>query len=345
MPTSTVPMDQELTQERISPAEKLLAHHKSNVAATRQLLLDEIGKIDPVFREIVKELLAKRIRTSPTPPLGELIPWILSDVGGIEPEKSFKIATGWVALYLYATILDDQIDKSSAPRPEEILTGAALFQFGLSTLRKFTQGSRYDAYFENALYRALSYELQDAAGRSDINDIKRKSECSERKNSGILACAAAFAAVTEGRLDYLIEFTESLLLAFQYLDDIADREDDLKSGNITVLLAPLARTGRGTQSSIGPELLNNLLDSDGLEKILDYVQRNIQTAVIIIKRSYKWPDESPTTNFLTELRREVISIERSIRSFKNSDHFADDVARKNYADRLSRRLTVVAQSS
>jgi hypothetical protein len=317
-----------------------------NIQATRSRLIRNIDSSVPDLTPVVSALLHERVGRSKTPLLGEVMPWLFTDVTGTDREVAEQISAGWLALYLYSTFIDDQLDRPEQKlRPKELLAATALFHSGISILKRFTAGTYLDDVLDGAVFSSIRFELSDVAAQSSAGQIAEKARASAEKNSGLIACAAAFVATAPGRLHFLLEFTRELLLGCQYLDDLCDRDDDWVAGNMTVLLTGIsAVSGHGERRS-SIDLLDDLVRSGSLLSVAEAIEQAFTKALACL-RPHSTAASLPQANlFLVQLLDQIGELKLEIRRVAEMPIGFADHLRKDGLKSIDERIALIAQSS
>jgi len=251
-----------------------------DILSTRLGVVNHIKSRSTSLHGGAEALIRKRLLTTETPALGELIPWLLADLFNLDNTAVKEIATAWLKVYLYTCFIDDALDENKRLVPSEALAASILFQEGSATLFKLVANTRYEEILRSSFYVAAEGELLDIEEQSSISDHKIIS--AEKKNFVFLACAAALAAQADQKGERIIEFSEAILLGLQYLDDIADWEHDYSLGNHTKLLSDafqIISAGKGKLHRA--ELLRVLVLSGALSSLLRETTQIIEKGVLV----------------------------------------------------------------
>jgi len=219
-----------------NPINSLSRSKMADIISSRNSVILNLEKTSISLGEGGRKILLRKLNSSASPPIGELIPWILKDLFNIPNSMVKTVAIGWLEIYLYTTLIDDLLDNKRVAEPDELLAGSLMFHDGVLRLSKMVAGTKYESVLKESLHKAAEYQLLDVTKKFNT-DPSLKEKIAEGKNLVLLACAVALASGSPNKQTRMIDFTKSIILGLQYLDDIADWEEDYKNGNFTKLLA------------------------------------------------------------------------------------------------------------
>jgi hypothetical protein len=263
--------------------DQLFNVNKENILSVRDSLFTSIQKKSEKLALISKGLLLDKISDANGHLWGEIYPWMISELVGMDKEQVIKVSTGWLAIYIHTVYIDKCLDKDVLLKKEELLASSLLAKEGLINLHKIVNGTKYEKLFEDSLSISANFELFDVLNKVNFKEIDSKEEIAVEKNRVVLACTGAFAALDSNNADYIIRFTNSLLLSLQYLDDVTDFYEDFNDQNFTYLLS----SGLGNINSIDgintkEELLERLIVSDSLLNTLIKIKTSIDSTIDIL---------------------------------------------------------------
>ncbi|HYV94608.1 MAG TPA: hypothetical protein VE978_22735 [Chitinophagales bacterium] len=292
-----------------NPSRALFAAHEKDILLVRSLLFSSIERKSPTTNSAVKEILQRKLRRAKEenlPTMFELFPWIIRDFTGLEKKKTQQIAINWLAINLYVSFLDEHLDLKTEINAAEFLGSSLLGQRGLLNLFKIVRGTKFEKIFEAALFDSANYQLVDVLEQAKITEHKfEKAKSASGKNKILVACAGALAASKVPHANFIINFTNKLLLLVQYLDDLADFEDDLKHNNITILLNEIAKDKKLDLSR--NELVGELIKNRSLFKIITKIEMSLSASIELIeKNSSKNSKTSSSFIFFNALYLEVL---------------------------------------
>lgn len=291
-----------------NPSWGLYSKLSNNVVDVRSSLYKKMKQVSPVFADEAFQILSRKLEHAKTPPLGELYPWIIQDVARLDRQSVHDIAISWLAIYIYMIFLDDHIDTAISLTPETFIAGSLLAKTGLLGLYKIIIGTDYEQSFDDAISSAAVGQLLGTI----INKQGRPSEIekfSEMKNYLLMACAYALASSNKSQSEFIIQFTESFMLALQYLDDLADWEEDINQNSTTLLLTLAYNSSQFDDpshlESRREKILEQLIVSGALSTILLKVQSQLNQSLSILTTHDPFTDKSVSWVFFTQLLSEV----------------------------------------
>lgn len=302
-------MEKESVESKLTTnhAAILFGMHQENILHVRQSLFKDLNQKSPLLGKAVKRILETKIEKALQAPLMfELLPWIIGDFSNINRKETEKLAVNWLAVYLYVTYIDDHLDEKKPLIADEILGASVSAQKGLLNLFKIVQGSKYEKIFNDSLFSSASFELVDIIEQSNSENIDSKTISSGGKNHILFICAAAFAASDRENGDFIIKLTRKLLLAIQYLDDLADFENDWYTKNYTVLLS-----GMNVNSKMGDriELLNAIVTNGSLYRVLMEIEQALDSIqILLIKKRVIIGKKNASIMFFSAINLEITKL-------------------------------------
>ncbi len=256
----------------LNPSQIMFREYMSDIVLTRQKVGERVSNAAPLVSSGVNNLINSRLVKSKSPALGEMIPWLLCEMFQLNKPDVQDIATAWLEIYLYTSFIDDVLDSQRAIVPNEMLAASYIFQDGIAVLSKIVDGTKYEETFKQSIEQSAENELLDIReGHSLLAD---KATIAEGKNLILLSCATALAASHSLSGDKIVEFTKSILLGLQYLDDVADIEEDYLSKNYSKLLTAALNRSDGIHlineggGLAREEILKLLITTDSLSDLL-----------------------------------------------------------------------------
>ena len=272
------------------PANPSLAFYKvyeESILNTRSLLFEELSQISPEFATEARKILEAKLKSNDNNPLmGELFPWIIKDLIEVNSDTTSKISVGWLAIYIYTIFLDEYLDSPKPLNPSKFITASLLAKTGLLRISHFTNNTPYEKYVDNAFSFSAKNQYFDTKFQKDDKELDFKEKYSIGKNHILLICAGALAAQNSKHSEFITKFTESLLLAIQYLDDITDFKEDYDSRNLTVLLNDALQNNSIMISSFKSvtrrELLSELISTGALQRVLEKILVLLNQSISLI---------------------------------------------------------------
>lgn len=340
------------TQLLANPVAALYSCRAEELNRTRHTLFRRVDAAVPGLSSVLSRVFEDRGRVASPPPIGELWPWLLADIAGLEAESVTCIAEPWLALYTYTVLLDRQADEPSKIDPAEILAASLLFEMGIGDLWRLTAGTPWCDVIRSSVHKAVSAQIVDVRLRNSMGDIESKRRSAAEKNSGIVAGAAAFAAV--GTIDpaALVAFARAILLPVQHLDDLADFAEDYGNANYTPLLV-----GAGSLLHLdvlgipiplaNRELLSALIRSGSLSAVVQETRAVLTDARTNVADAYPTSRNSLAKTFFTQLDCGLADTEVAVLSARKillSDG-ATELDREHAVRVVQRRVEIVAQST
>ncbi len=227
-----------------NPVFELYNNNKHHIESSRTELFSKLGQIHPKIETQIQDLYKSHKKNHSLPYLGELYPWVISDLYSIENHKLVAdISQSWMALYYYTIFVDKVIDsKDQSFEGDELISLTALMKEGLLKLYKSVIDTPYETLFETALNSVLNQSKREQLIHNRVESTEAKANYTKHKNDLLKMCAMAIISQSNIPNDKgmtILDFTDKLQLSFQYLDDITDLKEDFADNNYTVLLNTL----------------------------------------------------------------------------------------------------------
>lgn len=268
-----------------------LAEHMTAVVAQRESFRRELELLPPGIGRRISVFYDERIkRASPLPLLGEMAPYMLMDILGLDNEQIEPIKTGWLSIYLATLALDDVIDGETTRPKDNLIVSMLLLQRGLTAILPLISKHGRTEKFNKAIEETALAGLNEVERHHSIITEFPEGEVLEigRKISLLKICAYA-ALSTTPRVSLLSEemldnVLEQIAQAVQLLDDISDWRTDIQSKNFTYLLTEsFVRFGM-TEADINKllrlsdmDIILMMVDSEALEKTVNYAARALRS--------------------------------------------------------------------
>ncbi len=285
---------------------ELFGTFKKEITNTRTVLFRDLKLSSKELSNAAESILVKKISESKGCLWGEVYPWLISDFLEIPDQKKETIAKGWLAIYLHTIYIDKCLDENGKIFKNELLASSLLAKYGLINLYGIVKDTKYENIFNQSIDSSANYELSDLLNQNSIENLQLKEETAIGKNRIILACAGAFAAVDTKNSKYIIEFTNSLLLTLQYLDDVTDNYIDFKNNNYTYLLASAVSNQESfNKIQSENELLEKLVSSDALLNTISKIHSSLLKTISILSSFRKKRFSITTLSYLNLLNKSV----------------------------------------
>ncbi|MEO6239798.1 MAG: hypothetical protein ABIQ40_00615 [Bacteroidia bacterium] len=297
-----------------NPSQLLFKSHEHSILSTRQALFSFITEKSPAMGVATNKILHRKLEQASKdnlPVMFELFPWIIKDLTGIGQRKINDISINWLALNLYVAFLDDHLDSKTEIKAEEFLGASILAHKGLINLFKIVHGTEFEKLFNDSLFSAAHFQLEDVLSQSKISRNKfSKLKSAYGKNGILIACAGALAAAKLEKADFIIDLTKSMLLSVQLLDDLADFESDFKQNNITTLLNDVATKRKKKYFPLKRrKIISDFISTGALLRVTQKVEQSLSTSVTLIENNVSGRTKSnPSYRFFTTLYVEVVSM-------------------------------------
>ena len=263
----------------------------------------------------------KQSRDNNLPMMFELFPWVIKDLTGISLKKIHEISVSWLSIYLYVSFLDNHLDTKAEIKPEEFLGASILAQKGLINLFKIVNGTKYEKLFTDSLFSSAINQLVDVFEQKKVyENYYEKEKSASGKNKILVACAGALAASTEKHSQFIIDLTNELLLTIQFLDDLADFEDDLKHRNITVLLNEIAKDKNFDFSDFERKvLIGKLISTGSLYNVIKKIEASLSTSILLMnKTAIKNKKSNSSYKFISSLHLDISLLSDFLKKCKNN---------------------------
>lgn len=333
----------------INPTILFYKSYEKNISETREALFNDLSRISSEFGNEARMILDAKLKSNNNIPLlGELFPWIIKDLINADSKMTHNISVGWLAIYLYTLFLDEYLDNPKQLQPEKFLTGSLLASTGLIRISRFTNNTPYEKYIEDALSFSAKNQHLDLLFQNEKADLNFKESYSEGKNHVILACAGALAAKNSCHSDFIIQFTEKLLLTLQYLDDICDYQKDFVEKNFTVLLSDTFQNRpdftRTLKTYSNRELLSELIKTGSLVRVLNKIITLLNQSMLLISNNNKIEKNASVELFYT-LYYNCQSLSNYLKENQDQFEFLPLKSQAIILDKVEKYITIIAQSS
>lgn len=307
-----------------NPSRLLLQKHEKDVFSARESLFAFLKEKSPAMSLAAKEILERKLNKASEenlPLMFELFPWIIKDLTGLGWKKTHEISINWLAINLYVYFLDDHLDSKTEIRAEEFLGASVLAQKGLLNLFKIVSGTKFEKLFNESLFSSASFQLEDVLNQQVVSENNfAKAKSASGKNQILIACAGAFAASKEKDAKFIIQLTKKILLTVQFLDDLADFEDDFKSNNITVLLNKVIKENKlTTKDAQRNEIVFELISTGSLLNVIHKIESSLSASITLIEGiKIKNKKSNPSYQFFTSLYIEVLLLHQLLTNSKDT---------------------------
>ena len=85
-----------------NPVFQLYTKNKNKILLSRSTLFSKLNGINPEIRNQVEHLYYQRKESHPLPYMGELYPWVISDLYDIKDDKLIQdVSQNWLSFYYY----------------------------------------------------------------------------------------------------------------------------------------------------------------------------------------------------------------------------------------------------
>ncbi len=336
----------------INPSVTFFRNYEESILQTRKSLFEELDGISTDFGNEARKILETKLRSNNnTPLLGELFPWIIKDLVNANIESTHKISVGWLAIYLYTLFLDEHVDNPKPLEPNKFLAGSLLAKTGLLQISRFTNNTPYENSIDKAFSFSAKNQQLDTKFQKEKTETDFKEKYSEGKNHIVLVCAGALAAENSKHAEFITTFTKNLLLTLQYLDDIADYQEDFASDNFTVLLNDAFKNNSELNLLLKPntnrELLRELVVTGALQRVVEKIISLLNQSILLIKNEAKidlGTSKSAVDFFLT-LHTYCTSLNNLLRINQNSFRSFPPKKQSVILDKIENHITIIAQST
>lgn len=342
-----------MNTSQANPTIRFYKHYESEIAKVRNDLFKQLNGVTPEFSNEVRKLFEQKLKANDfRPPLGELFPWIINDLTSMNKSSTHPIATSWFAVYLYTLFLDEFVDTKRILKPEIFLAGAALAKIGFTNLAKIVKGSKYESLVDEVLNESVAYQLKDVQKQKTFAQNEEKEEYSLGKNKIIFACAGALAAECSEHQDLIIELTKSLLLSFQYLDDIADFDEDFKNENYTVLLNGLHGKRNEILNNISKisshrVILSELILDGSLQRVTEKLIQLLNNSLLLMNKFKvnKLNNNIEAYALFFSLTYSIKQLNTDLKEISSSYRNMSDDFRDLILDKVEQHIKYIAQST
>ncbi|MBN2226818.1 MAG: hypothetical protein JW763_05595 [candidate division Zixibacteria bacterium] len=336
------------TAPMTNPIFPLFERMRNDVTTTREKLFKELMIASPDSGYIIKQFFHEEQSRNLTPPLGEILPWLLGELAGTRKSAIEGVAVGWLGVYIYGILIDRRADAGRDLNAKEQLASLLLLSLGLKKLYGAVSGTSYDRSFSEHLATAVRGQLDDLQSNKKLSSVNRL-RYTISKNSSLLCAAAAVAAVTEKPKIPVLRLTKQLRLALQLLDDITDWEGDASLNNHTMLLTEASRYIENKYKGVvalndipSSEIAAVLIESGALRRVLTLVHRLLSNGVVGTLASI---EQSASTEFFKSLRENVDYVRTVIDRSERNLPVSSPTERSSIIENTMKELTLVAQGT
>lgn len=336
-----------------NPVWALFERKERGIYETRDRLFEKLSACSTELSHVVSTFFDEKRRTSPSPLLGELMPWVLEDICDTDNSVTRHIAVGWLALYLYLILIDTDADTGADPNPDRVLAGMLLWTTGLTQFYELVANKCVQTKISSSIGHAIASQYSDIHDTSPNNDLEYKAHYASGKNYCLVALANVFEAAKGSRSNLAVPFIRDLLLPIQYLDDISDWREDLRAGSYTVLLSralTVARQPSG-KASLGYAdddmiALRSLVSSGALGSTVTEIERQLSQALVSGNiRNHSSNDVTPTASYFLDLYTTVSSVGREINTAEESLRLCAEKDVLAILDPVRRSIAKIAQTT
>lgn len=307
-----------------NPSRLLFHNHEKDIFSTRESLFLSLKEKSPTMSSAIQGIFERKLKKASEdnlPLMFELFPWIIKDFTNISWKKTHEISINWLAINLYVSFLDDHLDSKTEIKADEFLGASILAQKGLLNLFKIVNGTKFEKLFNDSLFTSANFQFEDVINQKIVNENSvEKSKSASGKNQILIACAGALAASKQNDEKFIIALTRKILLAVQFLDDLADFEDDLKNHNITVLLNEVVKREKlDIQNVKRNEIIYELILSGSLLTVINVIESSLSASIVLIEgNKIKNKKTNPSFQFFTALYFEVLSLKNLLEDNRNN---------------------------
>lgn len=334
-----------MSTSKTNPVYELYNKHKDNIETSKELLFSRLGKINPAIKKQVENLYHKRKEKNPVPYLGELYPWVISDLFDIDNvDEIHEISQNWLALYYFTIFTDDVIDSPSKQFVgNEMISLTALMKEGLFKLYKSVINTPYETEFENAINSVLNQGKIEEQNSNKITSKEIKVDYSAKKNDLIKLCTYSLVSLCPApeKKKNIINFTNKLQLCFQYLDDITDIKEDFNDNNYTVILNSLL-SEVGIAKIKEDNIIELLIERGILHKFIQEISGMFDDIYKLINKSRKTISKSYFINIHDNIKQLDILLNKiNLKLYYNIDSlYRDEITTK-----IKKQINIITASS
>lgn len=330
-----------------NPSRLLFHKHEKDILKTRESLYKFLNEKVPLMSKGVLDILKrkeKKGKQENLPVMFELFPWIIKDLTGLSWRKTHQISINWLAINIYVSFLDEHLDTKTEINAEEFLGASVLSQKGLLNLFKIVNGTKFEKLFNDSLFSSANFQLDDVLNQQLVlNNNYKKTQSASGKNQILIACAGAIAASKQEDSKFVIQFTKQILLAVQFLDDLADFEDDFKDNNITVLLNEVAKQNEINRNDLTrKELIEKLIFTNSLINVINQIESSLSAAIVLINnRKIKNKNSNPSFQFFTGLYYEILLLKNLLENVGQNYSEMPSKVKIEIVEKVERAITKI----
>jgi len=279
-----------------------LAEKFADVLALSRRDLLENSKIHTDFvKDCFAVLEAKKARLD-SPLLGEVFPHLVAEGLQLADNDRRMLAAAWLAIYGYISLVDYELDRKGHLDARMSIASSALLGWGIATLGRYTAGTKFEDLFVENINRAFSGQYEDVRTRAEDGADREQSDV--EKNRASVMVAAAYCAAAGETDDRLIRATESLLGAFQILDDLEDVQEDHDENNITGFVR-IVRSCAASAKALGRnDMYRAVIADPGTQRILQRAIEAFGQSLLLLDGNR---DQSLIT-FISEMKERTLEL-------------------------------------
>lgn len=333
----------------LNPSIYFFRNYESSILRTRESLFEEMDNISSDFGNEARKILSLKLQSNNNSPLlGEIFPWIIKDLVDANKETTHEISVGWLAIYLYTLFLDEYVDNPKPLASTKFITGSLLAKTGLLKISRFTNNTPYESYIDEAFSFSAKNQQLDVDFQQQNTAILFKENYSAGKNYVVLACAGALAAQNSKHAEFITQFSETLLLTLQYLDDMADYKEDYNKRNFTVLLNDAFRNQpnffNSFKSLTNRELLIELIGTGALHRAVEKVIVLLNQSILLINNNFHG-SKSSSVEFFYTLQLHCSALNNSLKKYQLNFKSLPIRNQAVILDKIENQIIIIAQSS
>lgn len=230
-------MQNKTTFSDLSPLGPPSSLFQEEAKLSRSLILNEFRSLPIPFGAALEKHFLARADTRNT---GEVIPWLIADMIGVERSKSVeRLASAWFLLHAYLLVVDDLLDEPAIEnRPLLQIASGLCLQRALTGMFEVVPTALQSSQKVNQYFAKTAEAVRAELLGSDNCTAPDPTQLCQRMPGFKLW--ALFLLQSEE--DRLVDFEASAVMldefvnGFQLLDDLIDWEDDWRQGRNSFLL-------------------------------------------------------------------------------------------------------------
>lgn len=275
-----------------NPVTLLSTKYNEYILECRKDVYLNLYKISPDCSSYLEAFIKNKIDNSseiPTPALGEIYPWFITDAIGQNLADIKLIVEHWYCFYYHSLILDSMTDEVNfSEKKIALLTSSLLAKNGFIGLSSVSNRIGYIQELNEYLDRGYKSQIDDVKFNSDpLAKILHKANYTVGKNNIIFSCSLAIIEKFSYQREIILESTNELLLIGQYLDDLLDYQDDYNNKNYTLLLNLSISSASFFKKECldGDELLELLVLSGKFDDYLFVIQKSLNNLDSLLSKN------------------------------------------------------------